>query len=290
MKRKTVKKGSRSRKPAKRVSAVKKDKTGTSVRFYMRRSWWIFRGAAVGALVLGLLYGAYFGFGKVVELDSLSVKIIEVDGCQDVMPQSIKQLAGVLKGDPLLRVDLKEVRRKVVSHPSVKDATVVREFPNTLRISVKERMPIAVVLGKKFALVDGEGVVLKILDSYPEGYPVITGVPESRQPGRMVTGAQPAVEVLRNISLSGLLGPERISELGVEGKLIRVSLMGSGTVLVLQSENMAGQVSKIARLMEAGAFDTRLPGYDLRFEGRVIGMPERKVETSGESGLSPVGG
>ena len=269
---------------------VKKKRTGSSARHYLVRGWWIFRGAAVGAIALGILYGAYLGFGKVTGLESLSVRTIEVEGCQDVQPEVIRQLAGVTKGDSLLRIDLKEVRRKVVTHPSVKEATVVRELPDTLRISVKERVPVAVVLGRQFALVDTEGVVLSLHTAYPKGYPVITGVPESGVPGQMMIEAQPAMEVLRNIPQSGLIGQERISELGVEGNLVKVSLMGSGTVLVLKQGNIDVQMKKLARLMEAGIFDTRSAGYDLRFEDRVIGMPERKHDVSGGNGLSPAGG
>ena len=290
MRRKKAKAPSRSGKPAKRVSALKKKKAGASPRFLLRRTWWILRGAAAGALVLGLFYGGYLGFEKVVELDSLSVKFIKVEGCHDVTPQSIERLAGVGKGYPLLRIDLKEVRRKVVSHPYVRDATVVREFPDTLRISVKERIPVAVVMGSRFGLVDGEGAALALLDSYPDGYPVITGISEPVEPGRVVTGAKPALEVLQNISRSGLLGPERISELSVDGKLIRVSLMGSGTVLVLEQGAVAGQMERLARLMESGFFDARLPGYDLRFEGRIIGMLERNFNTPGDRGVSRAGG
>ncbi len=250
----------------------------------------MFRGAVAGTLLLGVFYGAYLGFGKVVELESLAVRIIEIDGYQGVQPESIRRLAGVMKGDPLLRVDLKEVRRKVISHPWVKDATVVRELPDTLRISVKERVPTAVVLGRNFALVDAEGIVLSIHDSYPEGYPVITGVSGSREPGRMVTEAQPAMEVLQNITRSGLIGPERISELGVAGKRVQVSLMGSGTVLVFEHGNTETQLKQLARLMEAGVFDARSAGYDLRFKGRVVSMPERKRDSSVESSFSPAGG
>lgn len=290
MSSKTPKSRQRPGKPVKRVSAVKKKRTGSTARHYLLRSWWVFRGAVAGTLLLGVFYGAYLGFGKVVELESLAVRIIEIDGYQGVQPESIRRLAGVMKGDPLLRVDLKEVRRKVISHPWVKDATVVRELPDTLRISVKERVPTAVVLGRNFALVDAEGIVLSIHDSYPEGYPVITGVSGSREPGRMVTEAQPAMEVLQNITRSGLIGPERISELGVAGKRVQVSLMGSGTVLVFEHGNTETQLKQLARLMEAGVFDARSAGYDLRFKGRVVSMPERKRDSSVESSFSPAGG
>jgi len=290
MRHKTTKNRVRAGKPAKRVSLVKKKRTLPNAWPYLIRCWWILRGAAAGVLVLGVLYGAYLGAGKIMEMKSLSVRTIEVAGCRDVQPGSIRQFAGVSKGDPLLKIDLKKVRRNVVSHPSIKDATVIRELPDTLRIAVKERTSTAVVLGREFALVDQEGVVMSLQNSYPEGYPVITGISEPLVPGRVIVELQPAMEVLSGIARSGLIVPDQISELGVDGEQIKVSLVGTGTVLVLDRGNADVQIGKLVRLMEAGMFDSRLAGYDLRFDGRVIGMPERAFNMSGENGLSPAGG
>jgi cell division protein FtsQ len=278
MKNNKTKNRARAGKPAKRVSLVRKRRTVSSARPYLVRCWWMLRGAAAGVLVLGVLYGAYLGAGKIMELKSLSVRFIEIAGCQNVQPDSIRQLAGVFKGDPLLKIDLKKVRRKVVSHPYIKDATVIRELPDTLRIAVKERVSTAVVLGRDFALVDQEGVVISLHNSYPEGYPVITGISEPLVPGRVIMELQPAMEVLSGIIRSGLMGPERISELAVDGDQIKVSLVGTGTVLVIGRGNTDAQIGKLVRLMEAGVFDSRLAGYDLRFDGRVIGMPGRPFD------------
>jgi cell division protein FtsQ len=290
MRHKTKKKRVRAGTPVKRVSLVRKKRTLPNTWPYLVRCWWILRGAAAGVLVLGVLYGAYLGAGKIMEMKSLSVKLIEVAGCKNVQPDSIRQLTGVFKGDPLLKIDLKKVRRKVVSHPSIKDATVIRELPDTLRIAVKERVSTAVVLGGKFALVDQEGVVMSLHSSYPEGYPVVTGISEPLVPGRVIMELQPVMEVLSGIARSGLIGADQISELGVEGDQIKVSMVGTGTVLVLGSGNTDVQIDKLVRLMEAGMFDSRLAGYDLRFDGRVIGMPERAFDMSGEDGLPPAGG
>lgn len=277
-------------KPVKRVSKVKKKRTGSDIRHLLRRTWWVLRGAVAGVLILGLIYGVYLGAGKVLELDSLSVRSIEVEGCNNIQPESIRRLAGVMKGTPLLKVDLNRVRRKVVTHPSVLDATVVRELPDILRISVKERTPAAVVLDREFALVDTEGVIMSLHSSYPEGYPIITGVPGSREPGDVVVDMKPALEVLQKVSRSGVIGTERISEIHVDGKVIRVSLMDGGTVIVLGPGNKDSQIGKLARLMEAGVFDTRSGGYDLRFGDRVIGMPDRKGYTKKQNGIFPAGG
>lgn len=277
-KRKNIK---RTGKPAKRVSKVRKNRTGSTTLYLLRRGWWILRGATVGILVLAGFYGCYLGVGKVMELDSLSVRVIAVNGCTLVKPESVRQLAGIEKGYPLFKVDLNEVRQRVITHPSLKDATVVRELPDTLKISVVERTPTAVIFDGAFSVVDAEGVIMNVYDSYPEGYPVITGIRETLEPGRKVPEVLPALEALQKISVSGLLGRERISELRVEGDLVRVYLTDGGTVLVLGAGDKDAQVSKLARLMEAGVFDSHSGGYDLRFQGRVIGMPDRTGHAGG---------
>ena len=54
-------------KAGKRKSAVKRkssaSKTATA-KHYMVRTWWILRGAAVGVILLVLLYGGYLGVGR----------------------------------------------------------------------------------------------------------------------------------------------------------------------------------------------------------------------------------
>lgn len=263
-------------KPVKRVSALKKKRNGAGARHYLVRSWWILRGVVAGGVILGLLYGGYLGVGWISRLDSLSVKVIEVQGCSGVQPESILRLAAVSKGHPLLDVDLGAVRRRVLSHPAVKNATVVRALPDRLRISIEERKPAAVVLGKGYALVDGEGTVMALLPSYPEGYPLITGLSGVPGPGKTVAQALPALEILKALSGVSRLGPQNISELRVTPGKVQVSLMGSGAILVFGWENAEEQVGRLTRLMAADSFDGLSAGYDLRFEGRVIQMPERK--------------
>lgn len=276
-------------KPAKRVSAVKKKRTGPGLKYYGVRSWWILRGAALGLAALGLLYGAWIGFGKVLELESLSVRIIEVEGCRAVAPETIRKLSGVAEGEPLLRVDLRDVRRKVMRHPVVRDAAVVRQLPHTLRISVRERSPVAVVMGGEFALVDDEGVVLEVTGVYPEGYPLITGAGQVREPGGRMGEVKPALGILAGLLRSGLVGPEKVSELRLDGRKVRVFLVEGGTALVMEHGGTEAQLSRLARLEEAGFFDTSAASYDLRFDGRVIEIPDREGYAGGE-GAAPAGG
>jgi cell division septal protein FtsQ len=278
------------RKPSVKRTSAWKDRRGARLKTFFVRSWWVLRGVAAGTAMLGLVYTAYIGTGKVVAHPALSIKTIQVEGCRLIDSESIIRISGLKVGQPLLRIDLKEVRDRVVRHPVVKDATVVRELPDTLRITVLERTPAAAVMGREFAVVDRDGVVLYHPPAYTDKYPVITGITSVPGVGKVVMDALPALEAMEKLATAGFLGADSISELNTSGKRLLVSMTGSGTLLVLPRGGVQDALLRLARITEAGLFDTGTPGYDLRFQGRVVVMPERIVSGEELRGSSLAGG
>jgi cell division septal protein FtsQ len=276
--------------PARKKLAMKRGRSGVKVRTLLVRSWWVLRGAAAGTLILALLYAGYVGVEKVISSPSLTVRIIKVEGCRGIDPDSVVRLSGTSPGDPLLKVDLKKVRDRVLTHPAIRDASVVRKLPDTIRIAIEERTPAAALLGRDFALVDKEGVVIARSAAFTDNYPVITGVAPIPEPGQVAPEAAVVLGVMKEMISSGLTGGEGISELNVSEKRILVSLAGSGTVLVLPRENARAALARLVRLMESGFFDARAPGYDLRFEGRVVALPERTGTGKNLKNISLAGG
>ena len=74
-------------------------------------------------------------------------------------PEDVTALSGVSKGDNLLKLPIKEVRKRLMEHPNIKEAVVQRVLPNVLRIGVTEREPLAQINVGKSYLVDAEGSV-----------------------------------------------------------------------------------------------------------------------------------
>jgi len=274
-----------------RKKAVKlKNRSGVKIRPLIIRSWWALRGVVAGSLILGLLYTGYLGVEKVISFSSLAVKTIEVEGCRGVDPDRLVLLSGMRLGDPLLKVDLKKVRARLLSHPVVKDVSVVRELPGTLRITIEERTPAAALMNRDFALVDREGVVLSHPASYSGNYPVITGIVSIPEEGKVASEAVAALEALGEMISSGFPDGGRISELRISPDRFLVSLTGSGTLLVLPRKNVPAAMARLGRFVESGHFDIQAPGYDLRFEGRVVALPERKVANGSQRGIPFAGG
>ncbi len=108
----------------------------------------------------------------------LIVKRIVIEGTRIVHPNEIRQLAHVTEGDKLFDVDLMTVQRDIATHPYVKAVVVERDVPSTLKITITERLPRAMISRQEIMYLDEAGIVLppalsrELLD-----LPVVSGLP-----------------------------------------------------------------------------------------------------------------
>jgi cell division septal protein FtsQ len=102
---------------------------------------------------------------------------IEVEGCRKV---SKEELLGLIKveGMPnLFTLRLKEISRRLESHPWVEQVKIKKVFPNKLWIQVKERKPIAIVQLEEPYYIDAHGVIFSpVGDQDQYDYPFLTGL------------------------------------------------------------------------------------------------------------------
>ncbi|GLV49810.1 hypothetical protein TBS_03910 [Thermobispora bispora] len=197
------------------------------------------------ALVI-LLTGAVAGAAAWVVFFSplLGVREIEVTGGSAALAERVRAAAGVPTGTPLAAVDLGEVERRVRGVLEVESARVARGWPGTLRISVVERTPIAVIpAGDRVLVVDRFGVVLGRVANAPR-LPVLRGGPDPGDPA-----VRAALSVLHALP-PGLAA--RVAEVRApSAKSITLRLADGRTVLwgdarhaAQKSRNLASALSK----------------------------------------------
>jgi hypothetical protein len=90
----------------------------------------------------------------------MEIRTVTVSGSDRVSADSIAQLAAVT-GENILLADLDAARARIREQPLIRDASLRREWPNTIHVHVWERTPWVrwVAQGEVWA-VDREGVVL----------------------------------------------------------------------------------------------------------------------------------
>jgi len=166
----------------------------------------------IGAIVMLLVVvvGAFFAACKGVEFawgllfarnDRFAITNIEVVGGRfktEAMIREYFAYEGISEGTNLLAFSIRDFREAYLErNPLVKSISISRHLPDTLRVVVREREPLA-RLGQRGTLVtDSNGFVFR-LSSNLHRLPVIRGCKDPRiKPGAFVSGrAMAAVEVL----------------------------------------------------------------------------------------------
>lgn len=136
-------------------------------------------GAAVAVLV-----AAAYGISR---SPLLSVDTVTVLGTAHLTPAQVEAAAGVHQGDAMVWVDTGNAVTRVEALPYVRDVSIRREWPHTVRITVRERTPAAWIDGSGAkTVVDGTGRVLETVAAPPPGLPQLLGTKVVPPPGGVI--------------------------------------------------------------------------------------------------------
>ncbi len=91
----------------------------------------------------------------------LSVEDVQLEGRRHSSKAQLIKALGLHRGDPILVFDLAAARQRLLDLPWVREASVNRRLPNMIRVSIQERLPMALWQRKgRLVLVDTYGVVV----------------------------------------------------------------------------------------------------------------------------------
>lgn len=134
---------------------------------------------AVLALVLAALVGT--AVWLVYFSQVLDTRSVVVSGTRELTPDQVTAAAAVPLGRPLSRQQLDAIARRATSLPQVSAATVTRDWPHTVRVTVTEREPLlAVAQPGGFLIVDKAGVVFAAKPTLPAGVVLVAADPANR--------------------------------------------------------------------------------------------------------------
>jgi cell division protein FtsQ len=136
--------------------------------------------AGFGAIGFGL-WEAHSALLHDARLSIPSSKSIEIAGNNHLSRAQLLSVFGEDVDRNILTVPLAGRRAELEALPWVEHATVMRLLPNTVRVAIVERKPVAFVRqGGEIGLVDAHGVLLDMSPDSPSdhgySFPVITGI------------------------------------------------------------------------------------------------------------------
>ena len=228
------------------------------------------------ALCIGLLIIATWRLYMIFERSPLfAIEQIEQQGCNRLSLESLCAHGGIGINQNLLSLASGEVSSRLETHPCIRNASVVKQFPDRLLIKLQEREPVAVInIRKAMYYLDEEGVLfhrLSVGDSLD--FPVITGLEDYK--GTFGSRGETR-EIRKCLSLLGTLKDntilEKISEISVEPL--------NGLVFYLETlpvpirigwDNYLEKRKQLERIFpQLMADSNKITAIDLRFSGQVV--------------------
>lgn len=179
----------------------------------------------------------------------LAVRAVHVDGLTTLPGDQVQEAAGIGTGTPLLRVDLGAAEARVARLPQVASVEVTRDWPDSVVITVVQRVPVAVVgdPGQR-SLVDADGVLFDtVTGAAPEGVvPLDVATPGPDDPA-MRTGIAALVslpaEVREQVTSAAATSPDDLSLTLTDGTVVR---WGDASESRAKSAALVGLVEQIA--------------------------------------------
>jgi hypothetical protein len=118
------------------------------------------RGVAAGVVAIAIVAIAVFAPRALRRLRFFEIRAVEVVGARYLDPVDVARHLGVHQATSIFD-PLAPMQRAAISIPGVTRARVTRRFPGTLRVTVEESIPVALVAqGDHLALMDARGRVL----------------------------------------------------------------------------------------------------------------------------------
>jgi len=192
---------------------------------------------------------AYFGYGQTRDFlftanPDFTIRTLDIQTKRDavITPALVREYTGLAEGTNLFEVSIGQIRQDFLARvPNVRDVEITRYLPDTLKIEVFERDPIAVIQQKRGpdVFVDGQGYVFAAR-SRREGLPAITGyggpvLRLGQQVGGLLRDAVLTLDTAKKLAAApelGIVGVDAQGRVGGRDDGLQVKMDG-GTVVNL---------------------------------------------------------
>lgn len=205
--------------------------------------------------------------------DLFKLQEISVVGSDLIQAEDIVLRSGLTQGTNLFEANLQSATDSIVAHPLVRSALLLRRPPDSLVISVEERVPIALVSTDEGLVgFDNDAVSFEI-PNVPFDLPIVTGLQAVLEDSTLSEFAV-LHAVARFVMTAQTEEPafwSRVSEVCLaspeEGDLV----LADGMVLKVKFERISGQIQNFRAFMAGGAvLPEDLAYIDLRYQNQVV--------------------
>lgn len=235
-----------------------------------------------GLALCGLLgWGGYVGYQLVSQSAYFRLRTIDIAGHTALSREDILYLLAIPPQASVLQLDLARMGARLERHPHVHAVRLRRQFPDTLQVAIRERVPrLIVVSGTQRMVIDQDGVVLRaVIPTQDEG---LTQLQLRRKtalaPGMRLSQSEVprALELMRAYAESEVAGTLRVISMTVQdsgSSLWTIApyafnlRVGEG-----QIDDQLKRLPPVLRYLEHRELSPRI--VDVSYRKRVVVIPE----------------
>lgn len=197
----------------------------------------------------------------------LDVDIVHVEGASQTRPADLLAVTGLDRHRLLIDISPRAIAERAQRLPWVASADVEKEWPRSVRLTIVERQPVAVLDGGEgqWVLVDGDRRVLATTAERPPDLPVVVGIADLPEPGRLLgPGSAPVVAIAAALPESVRARVSQVAA-GPDGQ-VHLNLAPTGRVLLGDGSRINDKVAALATVFERvdlrglAVLDLRVPG------------------------------
>jgi cell division protein FtsQ len=227
--------------------------------FFKRGTFFLVVVALITATVLGVR----------LLTEKIRVREVLIFGNYNLEKEDILNTIKIEKGEPLLKLDLEDIDKKLRQNPWIRKVAIKKQFPGTLLINIEEAVPKALLsIKKRLYLIDENGKILERISNDSTLFlPVIKDIdPENK---KAISEALKLVEALNRKNV--FAGHESL-EIGLESYGLTMNV--DGELIKVGYGKYSEKFDRWMRLEpEIRKKGVPLKYVDLRFKDSVIVKP-----------------
>lgn len=248
-------------------------------------------GVGVALGVAGFSYLLVVGHALLTQADCYRAKRLPVSGNQRLGAAEVLAQAGLAPGVQILDLNLGQIHQRLLAHPWIAEARVAREIPDTLRVTVREHRPLAVMdmqMGRRYLLNDG-GQLFKTWDATdPQDLPVVTGLAYRDLPIGDNAGSDPFRAVMALLTGTGAWDDLSLAHIEADPELgLTLVVAGSDQRIRMGYGQYPEKLTRLAALkkrLRAGNYMHDFASIDVSDLERIVVAPVQTTASGNDSG------
>ncbi len=208
------------------------------------------------------LFIGHWVYTHLLEDPYFQVREVGVEGGRKIAKETLLS-ATVIEGMPnLFSLNLKEVVKRLESHPWIDEVRVRKVFPNKILVHIEERRPMAIIQLGELYYIDTKGEIFTPLGEKDEyNYPVLTGLNSrvlEKDPVDSKRMIMKALELIRLVGQEKIFPLEEISEIHMEKHFgIRCFTKAEGVEIKMGWDDFGEKLKRMSLIWS----DLRKKGY-----------------------------